>query len=148
PRLSDRRRVPGNRRPLAAPVITGSVCPSSRCGRLARPTRRDRAMALRCTVAAWRPGMVLAGLLAATTAAQALGPDLSGTWWDPARGGEGQMLSFEQHAGSHYAVLAWMSYDDAGAPLWLIGSAPYTPGDNRVRIALGRARGARFGSAF
>ena len=105
-------------------------------------------MAFRFTVAVLRPGMVLAGLLAATTAAQVLGPAQSGTWWNPARGGEGQMLSFEQHAGSDYVVLAWMSYDDAGAPLWLIGSAPYTPGDRRVQIALGRAHGARFGSAF
>ncbi|MCK7594218.1 cytochrome-c peroxidase [Pseudomarimonas salicorniae] len=72
----------------------------------------------------------------------------SGSWWNPSRDGEGQFLSFEQVAGRRVAVMAWFTYDDQGAPRWLVGAADYAPGAIRVDIPLFSGRGGRFGAGF
>lgn len=73
---------------------------------------------------------------------------MSGSWWDPARGGEGQFISFERVGGRRVVMLAWFTYDDEGNPRWLVGSADYGAGAGSIEIPLLSGRGARFGVGF
>ncbi len=72
----------------------------------------------------------------------------SGSWWHPGRDGEGQFLSFEQVGDRRVAVLAWFTYDDHGAPRWLVGAADYAPGAASVEVPLFSGRGGRLGVGF
>lgn len=92
----------------------------------------------------------LAGLFlcAAAAQAQSFSGALSGTWWNPARDGEGLMLSFETANGQNFAVVAFFTYSSNGAPSWMTGAAAYTSGATTVAIPVVTGSGARFGSAF
>ena len=48
---------------------------------------------------------------------------LSGSWYDPAKGGEGMLVEVgERPNGARYAGFAWYTYDAAGNPTWILGS--------------------------
>lgn len=90
-----------------------------------------------------------AGLLATATAdTYWAGPALSGSWFDPARDGEGFMLEVLADGS---AVVVWFTYPAAGEPgqqAWLIGQDGRLSG-NRLRFDLVvRPRGGTWGDAF
>ncbi len=70
----------------------------------------------------------------------------SGTWFDPARGGEGFLLLSSGAPNQRQSGLVWFTYDLDGKPLWLSGAAVEQNG--RLRLTLYRTAGGRFGNAF
>lgn len=81
------------------------------------------------------------GMTGRPAAAQA---GLSGSWFDPARSGEGYAL---QWINPDQAILTWYTYDDAGRQYWMIGEGRIAA-DGRLVAQLHATRGARFGAAF
>lgn len=80
-----------------------------------------------------RPGLLThlpAGLLAAFLCSTATaGVDRSGSWFDPARDGEGFVV---QYFNDSSAVVYWFTYDEEGNQRWFIGSG--TTIGNRLEI--------------
>lgn len=63
----------------------------------------------------------------------AIGPAHSGSWYQPLQDGHGFSLEFgEQLNGDPLAVAYWYTYDDAGNPIFLVGTG--VPEANRVTI--------------
>jgi cytochrome c peroxidase len=87
-------------------------------------------------------------VLAFTAAAQTFTGALSGSWWDPARSGEGQFITFETVGGRNVAYLAYFTYTPDGQATWHVGNADYTPGAASITVPLVTGSGARFGAAF
>lgn len=87
-------------------------------------------------------------LLAASALGQSFNGTMTGTWWDPARDGEGQFISFERLGDRLVAIVAYFTYDDQGNAEWLFGSADYAQGDTRLVIPMVRGSGGRFGVGF
>ena len=88
-------------------------------------------------------------LLAAPPAlAQTFTGSMSGSWWDPTRSGEGQLLAFETVGARSVAFLSYFTYDASGRAMWLVGNADYAPGATSISIPLFTGSGARFGGAF
>ena len=81
-------------------------------------------------------------------AAGSFGGSMSGTWWNPQRSGEGQLLNFETVGGRNVAFLAWFTYDDQRRASWLVGSADFAANASSVTIPLVRGSGAAFGPGF
>jgi cytochrome c peroxidase len=98
-------------------------------------------------LARWLLGL-LAFSFAATATAQTFSGAMSGSWWNPGRSGEGQLITFETVGDRHVAFLSYFTYTPAGEPSWLVGNADYRPGDTSVSIPLLTGSGARFGGAF
>jgi cytochrome c peroxidase len=72
----------------------------------------------------------------------------SGSWWNAARGGEGQFITFETVGARNVVYLAYFTYTADGAATWLVGNADYASGARSVTIPLITGSGARFGTAF
>ena len=85
---------------------------------------------------------------AAGASVEPLNGALSGAWWDPARGGEGQFLSVETLGDQTIAMFYYFTYNDNGDPTWRVGSANIAPNADRLQVGLVTGTGARFGSAF
>jgi hypothetical protein len=68
----------------------------------------------------------------------------SGSWYDPARNGEGFQL---QWSADGTAVMMWYSFDADGNPYWMVG-AGQREGERIVFPALQTTHGGRFGAAF
>src|SRR5690242_10434790 len=65
--------------------------------------------------------LVAAALLLLTAlpaAAQGFVGAMSGSWWDPSRGGEGQYIAFETVGGRNVAYLAYFTYNAEGRATW------------------------------
>ena len=73
---------------------------------------------------------------------------LSGTWWDPARSGEGQLITFETVGTRNVVFFAWFTYNATGQASWLVGNVDYSPGATSITIPVFTASGARFGNDF
>ncbi|MBX3725779.1 MAG: hypothetical protein KF823_07660 [Xanthomonadales bacterium] len=69
---------------------------------------------------------------------------LSGSWYDPARSGEGYAL---QWINPEQAILTWYTYDTAGRQYWLIGEGRFDA-QGRIVAQVHSTRGGRFGAAF
>lgn len=82
-----------------------------------------------------------------TPTARLISGAFSGSWYDPARGGEGFVLEIGGSGANRSFIASWYTWRD-GQPLWLFGSAALPAGATTVRVPLLSARGARFGSAF
>lgn len=80
--------------------------------------------------------------------AQSFSGALSGAWWNPARNGEGIMVSFESSGGQNFAVVAFFTFSATGATTWMTGAATYATGATTVAVPVVTATGARFGAAF
>ncbi|MFO0040844.1 MAG: hypothetical protein ACK55W_02685 [Pseudomonadota bacterium] len=80
-------------------------------------------------------------------AGAALSQRLAGTWFDPARAGEGVATDFLVAEGQRIAFLSWYTYE-GGQQRYLVGNAPYAQGDRSVRLGLVETGGAQFGAAF
>ena len=50
---------------------------------------------------------------------------MSGSWWNAARAGEGQFVTFETVGGRNVAYLAYFTYTATGAASWLVGNADF-----------------------
>ena len=93
--------------------------------------------------------LVLAFSFAAgPAAAQSLDPiglrgDASGSWYDPAQSGHGLLIEILDRG---QAVVTWYAFDNAGAPMWLIGVA--TIEGQRLRAPMSRVAGGRFPPLF
>ncbi len=78
----------------------------------------------------------------------AVGPWISGAWYDPARSGEGIIVEALPSGG---VLAVWFTYpavDEPGQQAWLVADSGRIAGD-RVRFAsVLRPRGGRFGDAF
>ncbi|TVQ37634.1 MAG: hypothetical protein EA370_06750 [Wenzhouxiangella sp.] len=73
---------------------------------------------------------------------------MSGSWWNPERGGEGQFISFEQVGPRLVVILAYFTYDDGGQAEWIVGTADFEPGSEHISITMLKARGPSFGVGF
>ncbi len=72
---------------------------------------------------------------------------LGGTWFDPARDGEGVLLDFFRAGDQLIAFVSWYAYE-GGQQRYLVGNAGYVAGDRSVRVPLIATGGAQFGAAF
>lgn len=86
--------------------------------------------------------------VSASAAAQApAAPDgLTGSWWDPARSGQGlviEQVSFPDAERADQLHLYWFTYADDGTPLYLVGAGEYLNGF--VSADLVRTQGGRHG---
>jgi cytochrome c peroxidase len=95
-----------------------------------------------------RASLCLLGLLSGVLHAQSFSGALSGSWWNPARSGEGLMVSFESAGGQNYAVVAFFTFTPTGATSWMTGAATYANGATTVAVPVVTGAGARFGAAF
>ncbi|MDX2220062.1 MAG: cytochrome c peroxidase [Burkholderiales bacterium] len=95
-----------------------------------------------CTV------LFAASVLALPAQAQSFSGALSGAWWNPARNGEGIMVSFESAGGQNYAVVAFFTFTSTGATSWMTGATTYANGATTVAVPVVTASGARFGAQF
>ena len=78
-------------------------------------------------------------------AAYRIGPDSSGSFFDPAQDGHGWIIEATRIGGVTGVVATWYTYLD-GEPVWLVGAAP-ADGDS-ARIPLSIARGGGFPPNF
>jgi hypothetical protein len=90
----------------------------------------------------------LALFAAFPVAAQTFVGAMSGSWWDPSRSGEGQVITFETVGSRTVAFLAYFTYTTNGRATWQVGSADYVPGAASIQIPVFTGSGARFGAAF
>ena len=70
----------------------------------------------------------------------------SGTWYDPARSGEGWILQQSWSPVTGLVGVVWFTYDHEGRALWLVGAA--VENDGVLSVELYRTSGTRFGDAF
>lgn len=71
----------------------------------------------------------------------------SGTFYDPARSGEGfQLQQFDAGNGSWPTVITWFTFDTQGQPMWLIGLG--TAVGDTLELELLRPTGTHFGADF
>lgn len=86
--------------------------------------------------------------LAFPAAAQTFDGTMSGHWWNPARAGEGQFITFESVGSRRVAYLAYFTYGPDGSATWLVGNADYPAGASSITLPLVTGRGGRFGPDF
>jgi cytochrome c peroxidase len=104
--------------------------------------------AMKTWVFRWLRATLIAAAFPGVVLAQTFTGPMSGSWWNPGRSGEGQLITFEAVGDRHVAFLSYFTYTPAGEPSWLVGNADYRPGDASVSIPLLTGSGARFGAAF
>ncbi|MEQ1517119.1 MAG: hypothetical protein ABL931_11595, partial [Usitatibacteraceae bacterium] len=84
----------------------------------------------------------------ATTGSYWPGPAVSGSWFDPARDGEGIVL---QYLANGKALLTWFTYPPAGEPgeqAWLITDLGQVQGSKIIFPTVYRPQGGLFGDGF
>jgi hypothetical protein len=83
------------------------------------------------------------------TGAGLLDVSFTGFWWNPNRSGEGLLLEFGELGGNPLLFLTFFTYDLAGNPLYLAGSAFYPRNSaDPVSMQVVSTRGGRFGANF
>ncbi|HRQ64950.1 MAG TPA: cytochrome c peroxidase [Xanthomonadaceae bacterium] len=87
-------------------------------------------------------------LLATAASPQSFTGSMSGTWWNPARNGEGQFITFEQLGDRSVVVLAYFTYDAHGNASWKVGNTDFSPGTTSISFPTGTGSGPRFGVGF
>lgn len=80
---------------------------------------------------------------------------LGGTWWNPARDGEGVLLEIADHpsptSNELFIFFTWYTYDPDGNAVYLVGGATRNATEALgadIVIPVVRTRGARFGANF
>lgn len=73
---------------------------------------------------------------------------MSGSWWNAARSGEGQFVTFETVGSRNVAYIAYFTYTPEGAATWLVGNADIPTGARSVAVPVITGSGARFGADF
>ena len=85
---------------------------------------------------------------AALPALRRIQPELSGTFSDPARSGEGMVVDVGEVNGIQRISLLWFTYRD-GRPLWLHGTRVYPlSSTGPLELEMFETAGAAFGAAF
>ena len=102
-----------------------------------RTRLRTPLLAVALLATAWVPAL-----------AQTFSGLMSGSWWDAARAGEGQFVTFESAGARNVAYLAYFTYDANGTATWHVGSADYAPGATRIDIPLVTGAGPSFGTGY
>ncbi len=72
---------------------------------------------------------------------------LSGSYYDPARNGEGVLVEAGQVGTRHVLFLTWYTYA-GGLQRWIAGNVDYTAGTTEITVPLLLTTGGYFGSAF
>lgn len=72
---------------------------------------------------------------------------LSGSWFDPARSGEGFALEFGENINGPVATIYWFTHREK-EPYWLIGTAQYQGGQTEITFDLLEVSGTGFGANF
>lgn len=72
---------------------------------------------------------------------------LSGSWFEPARSGEGFVLEFAVTNSGPVATIYWFTHFD-DRQFWLIGTEPYAEGDTSISFELLEVSGTGFGANF
>jgi uncharacterized protein (DUF1800 family) len=93
----------------------------------------------------WR--RVAAACLFASVGCQAyeIGPDISGTFYDPAQSGHGYVVEYIEVGTTPQLVVSWFAYQD-GEPVWLVGIGGIDGDTATVPLAI--SRGADFPPRF
>lgn len=78
---------------------------------------------------------------------QAITGKLSGSYYDPARNGEGVLVEVGRLGTRRTFFLTWYTYA-GGAQRWIVGNVDYATGATQVVVPLILTTGGQFGSAF
>lgn len=73
--------------------------------------------------------------------------NLSGAWFDPARGGEGILLDIARAGDRNVLFVSWFTYLN-GQQAWFVGNVDFVVGARVVNIPMIATRGTGFGSLF
>ncbi|MEE9413310.1 MAG: hypothetical protein V3V22_09705 [Methylococcales bacterium] len=74
-------------------------------------------------------------------------PAMGGAWFNPDENGHGFILNVSQSPEGQLTLLAtWYTYDNQGSQMWLIGSAPFENGAERVSVPVIVTSGFSFGA--
>lgn len=74
---------------------------------------------------------------------------LSGSWYDPTRGGEGiQFEVGERPNGTRYVLFAWFTYGQSGEGFWLVGNVDVPLGARSVSVPTTFFRNGGFAGNF
>lgn len=98
-----------------------------------------------------RVAFAVLALIPSLSLAQSAGiPDgLTGAWWDPQKSGQGlviEQVAYPQAGRADQLQAYWYSYDEVGAPVYLVGAGDYRNG--RAEIEVVRTNGGRHGLAL
>lgn len=88
-----------------------------------------------------------AWLLPMSASALMVTREFTGSWFDPAKVGQGFNLDIVNNSAGKTAVLYWYTFDGNGRPLWLYGQSSVADGD-RVALSLFEVSGPRFAEDF
>ena len=143
------------------------TCAAATCFSSAHPYDEESAFAFRATMVvaqARDPSVLLRNgfqfRLSGTTQAVTIGGTnggggdlpmagrLNGTYFDPARSGEGILVDFFDAGANKGVFVSWYTFDDAGNALWLVGNATLAPNGTQVDVPLIVTTGGRFGPLF
>jgi hypothetical protein len=83
----------------------------------------------------------------ATASYKSLQGAMSGTYYSPARSGEGVLVDFGQVGTTPVVFFSWYTYE-GGEQQWLVGSSPFSTSATSVALDLVETSGAGFGSQF
>lgn len=76
-----------------------------------------------------------------------LSDNMTGTWWNPIRGGEGFTFDIGTFGSRRYLFFTWYTYVDQRG-VFLSGSAELPAPTSSVQVPVYQTRGAQFGSQF
>lgn len=76
------------------------------------------------------------------------GPAVSGSWFDPARSGEGVIVQFLPDGSANAFWFTYPPAGEAGAQAWMVGQGGVVDGDTLRFDTVYRPLGARFGEQF
>lgn len=74
--------------------------------------------------------------LAAPARAYEIGPEISGTFFDPAQSGHGYILEYLETDGGPLLAVSWFAYSD-GEPVWLVGAGPVDGDSADIPLSIG-----------
>ncbi len=78
---------------------------------------------------------------------QPISGKLSGSYYDPARNGEGVLVEAGQIGTRRVFFLTWYTYA-GGLQRWIVGNVDYVPGTTEINVPLLLTTGGLFGAAF
>lgn len=78
---------------------------------------------------------------------QPISGNLSGSYYDPLRNGEGVVVEAGQQGTRRVFFLSWYTYA-AGLQRWIVGNVDYLPGTTELNVPLLLTTGGLFGAAF
>jgi hypothetical protein len=74
-----------------------------------------------------------------------LDPGLSGTWWNPAKSGEGFLLEVGKSGANKFLYVSFYTYSPAGEQTWLVAATTNPPGGNTGEVTVYIPSGGTWG---